>query len=62
MVLSATSNKVLVGLHTGEDGRLEKLNQFVDLDKHVDCHLQFRTVYVSFSQRPGDERDLQDLK
>lgn len=29
--------------HTSKNRRLEKLDQFVNLDEHVDCHLQFRT-------------------
>lgn len=28
------------GRLTGEDGGLEELNQFVDLDQHVDCHFE----------------------
>ena len=35
--------------HTCKNGRLEELNQFVDLDKHVDSHLQLRTDDISFS-------------
>ena len=49
-------------IRTCEDWRLEELHQFIDLDKHIDGHLQFRTVYVSFIFGPLHESRLQDLE
>ena len=33
---------------TGEDWRLEKLDELVDLDEHVHCHLQFAADTVNY--------------
>lgn len=40
---------------TSKDGGFQKLDKFVDLDEHVDSHLQLRTFIISIVHVRSEE-------